>query len=130
MVIVKQKFGWTSVNLPIIGQGTWMIENSGNRSSNFLAIKALQSGLDLGMLHIDTAEMYGNGKAEELVGQSIEGRIVVMFSSWILIEGKVLANGFISFPRSDYHVNSPIYLRVPWAVQSKGLCCCRCEIST
>ena len=38
------------------------------------AIKTLQIGLDLGMTHIDTAEMYGNGKAEGLVGQAIAGR--------------------------------------------------------
>jgi diketogulonate reductase-like aldo/keto reductase len=74
MAIVKRKFGWTNVDVSIIGQGTWMIENSRDSSSNLLAIKALQLGLDLGMLHIDTAEMYGNGKVEELVGQAIEGR--------------------------------------------------------
>jgi aryl-alcohol dehydrogenase-like predicted oxidoreductase len=68
MAIVKRKFGWTNVDVSIIGQGTWMIENSRDSSSNLLAIKALQLGLDLGMLHIDTAEMYGNGKVEELVG--------------------------------------------------------------
>ena len=38
------------------------------------AIKTLQIGLDFGMAHIDTAEMYGNGKAEGLVGQAIAGR--------------------------------------------------------
>ena len=74
MVIVKRKFGWTNVDVSIIGQGTWMIENSSDSSSILLAIKALQLGLDLGMLHIDTAEMYGNGKAEELIGQAIKGR--------------------------------------------------------
>ena len=72
--MIKRKFGWTNVDVSIIGQGTWMIENGGDSSSNHLAIKALQLGLDLGMTHIDTAEMYGNGKAEELVGQAIEGR--------------------------------------------------------
>jgi len=73
--MIKRKFGWTNVDVSIIGQGTWMIENSGDsNSNNLLAIKALQLGLDLGMNHIDTAEMYGNGKAEELVGQAIAGR--------------------------------------------------------
>ena len=38
------------------------------------AIDALRAGLDLGMTHIDTAEMYGNGRAEELVGEAIAGR--------------------------------------------------------
>ena len=73
--MIKRKFGWTNVDVPIIGQGTWLIENINSKSSNDynLAIKTLQLGLDLGMTHIDTAEMYGNGKAEELVGQAIAG---------------------------------------------------------
>jgi diketogulonate reductase-like aldo/keto reductase len=44
-----------------------------NDDDDSRAIKTLQIGLDLGMTHIDTAEMYGNGKAEELVGQAIAG---------------------------------------------------------
>ena len=68
--MIKQKFGWTNVDVSIIGQGTWLI---GNNSDN-RAIKTLQAGLDLGMTHIDTAEMYGNGTTEELVGQAIAGR--------------------------------------------------------
>ena len=71
--MIKRKFGWTNVDVPIIGQGTWMIENNDSDSDN-RAIKTLQIGLDLGMTHIDTAEMYGNGKAEELVGQAIAGQ--------------------------------------------------------
>ena len=71
--MIKRKFGWTNVDVSIIGQGTWLIENSGDSSNedNLLAIKALQLGLDLGMTHIDTAKMYGNGKAEELMGQAV-----------------------------------------------------------
>jgi diketogulonate reductase-like aldo/keto reductase len=73
--MIKRKFGWTNIDVSIIGQGTWMIENSGDsNSNNLLAIKVLQLGLDLGMNHIDTAEMYGNGKTEELVGQAVAGR--------------------------------------------------------
>ncbi|MGN6708759.1 MAG: aldo/keto reductase, partial [Candidatus Nitrosocosmicus sp.] len=68
--MIKQKFGWTNVDVPIIGQGTWLIDNDNDNR----AIETLQIGLDLGMTHIDTAEMYGNGKAEELVGQAIAGR--------------------------------------------------------
>jgi diketogulonate reductase-like aldo/keto reductase len=68
--MIKRKFGWTNIDVPIIGQGTWLIDNdNGSR-----AIETLQLGLDLGMSHIDTAEMYGNGKVEELVGHAIAGR--------------------------------------------------------
>src|SRR6478609_2688750 len=70
--MIKRKFGWTNVDVPIIGQGTWLIDNDNDKDN--CAIKTLQMGLDLGMTHIDTAEMYGNGKAEELVSQAIEGR--------------------------------------------------------
>lgn len=63
----RRKFGWTDVEVPVVGLGTWMI--GGDR-----AAEALRAGLDLGMTHIDTAEMYGNGSAEELVGEVIKGR--------------------------------------------------------
>lgn len=76
--MIKRKFGWTDVEVPVIGQGTWLIESSGsghlrhnNSNNNQIAIKTLQLGIELGMNHIDTAEMYGNGRAEELVGQAI-----------------------------------------------------------
>ena len=72
--MINRKFGWTNVDVPLIGQGTWLIENGNDDSYGSRAIKTLQIGLDLGMTHIDTAEMYGNGKAEELVGQAIAGR--------------------------------------------------------
>ncbi len=52
-----------------VGQGTWRSEQSPRD-----AVDALRHGLDLGMCHIDTAEMYGSGAAEALVGRAIEGR--------------------------------------------------------
>jgi diketogulonate reductase-like aldo/keto reductase len=56
--------------VPALGQGTWELER-GDRGE---AVKAIQLGLDLGMTLIDTAEMYGEGKAEEIVGEAISGR--------------------------------------------------------
>jgi diketogulonate reductase-like aldo/keto reductase len=53
-----------------IGQGTWNMEGD-DRSG---AIAALRKGLDLGMTHVDTAEMYGSGKVEDLVGEALAGR--------------------------------------------------------
>jgi diketogulonate reductase-like aldo/keto reductase len=70
--MIKRKFGWTGVEVPIIGQGTWMID--GNPETESRAIQTLRLGLDLGMSHIDTAEMYGEGHVEELVGKTIAGR--------------------------------------------------------
>lgn len=58
--------------VPVLGQGTWhMAEDPRQRADE---IAALRLGLDLGMTLIDTAEMYGNGAAEELVGEAIRGR--------------------------------------------------------
>jgi diketogulonate reductase-like aldo/keto reductase len=58
--------------VPVLGQGTWgMGENPADRRSE---IEALQAGLDLGMSLIDTAEMYGDGAAEEVVGKALAGR--------------------------------------------------------
>ena len=70
--MLRCPFGWTGVEVPVIGQGTWMIE--GSRMVEQRAIESLRLGLDLGMTHIDTAEMYGSGRAEELVGEAISGR--------------------------------------------------------
>ena len=63
-------FGPTGAQISIIGQGTWNMEKDDRRS----AVASLRRGLDLGMNHIDTAEMYGNGKVEEIVGEAIAGR--------------------------------------------------------
>lgn len=70
--MLTRPFGWTGVEVPLIGQGTWMIE--GPPEAERRAVATLRAGIDLGMTHIDTAEMYGNGRAEELVGEAIAGR--------------------------------------------------------
>ena len=58
--------------IPVLGQGTW---NLGDDARHRLAeIEALRLGLDLDMTLIDTAEMYGSGAAERLVGEAIYGR--------------------------------------------------------
>lgn len=60
-----------------LGQGTWhMGDNSLRRKDE---IRALQVGIDLGLTAIDTAEMYGNGKSEQLVGEAIAGRRDAVF---------------------------------------------------
>jgi len=60
------------VRLPVLGQGTWRMGES--RAKRDAEVKALRSGLDLGLSLIDTAEMYADGGAEEVVGEAIEGR--------------------------------------------------------
>lgn len=58
--------------VPALGQGTWrMAEDRGKRSTE---IAALRRGLELGLTLVDTAEMYAEGAAEELVGEALRGR--------------------------------------------------------
>jgi diketogulonate reductase-like aldo/keto reductase len=64
----SRSFGQTARNVPIIGQGTWQIDG-GDRAG---AVTSMRRGLDAGMTHIDTAEMYGD--AELLVRDAIRGR--------------------------------------------------------
>jgi diketogulonate reductase-like aldo/keto reductase len=66
--VKQQKFGPRGSLVPVIGQGTWYIDR-GDRTS---AIAALRRGIDLGMTHIDTAEMYGD--AELVLAEAIAGR--------------------------------------------------------
>ena len=61
-------FGRTGADVSVIGQGTWYLDH-GDRER---AVAALQRGLDLGMTHIDTAEMYGD--AELVIADAIAGR--------------------------------------------------------
>jgi len=58
--------------IPVLGQGTWGMAEDARRRA--LELEALRVGLDLGMTLIDTAEMYGDGAAEELVAEAIAGR--------------------------------------------------------
>jgi diketogulonate reductase-like aldo/keto reductase len=64
----RRRFARAGRDVPVIGQGTWQIDE-GARAA---AIAALRRGIDLGMTHIDTAEMYGD--AEEVVRDAIDGR--------------------------------------------------------
>jgi diketogulonate reductase-like aldo/keto reductase len=58
--------------VPALGLGTWRIGD--NRSQRAEEIATLRLGLDLGLTLIDTAEMYGSGRSEELIGEAIAGR--------------------------------------------------------
>jgi len=65
-----RQFGSLDVRVPVVGQGTWFLERAPERD----AIGALTAGIDVGMTHIDTAELYGNGQVEKIVGKAIAGR--------------------------------------------------------
>jgi diketogulonate reductase-like aldo/keto reductase len=70
--VITRPFGPTGVPVAVIGQGTWgMGEERAQRRDE---VAALRLGLDLGMTHIDTAEMYADGGAERVVGEAVAGR--------------------------------------------------------
>jgi len=81
--VQERQFGSTAREVAVIGQGTWYIE----QGKPSVTVTALRRGLDLGMTHIDCAELYGSGAAEELVGQAIAGRRHEVF-----LVSKVLPN--------------------------------------
>jgi diketogulonate reductase-like aldo/keto reductase len=66
----NRQFGLAKRQVAEIGQGTWNLETVPIAS----AVEALRRGIDLGLTHIDTAEMYGSGKAEQAIAKAFEGR--------------------------------------------------------
>ena len=62
--MLKRQFGSSGISVSVIGQGTWQMKSSG--------IEAMNLGIDLGMTHIDTAEMYTG--SEEVIAEVIRGR--------------------------------------------------------
>lgn len=66
----QRRFGATGRQVARIGQGSWNIESGERRA----AIAALRRGFDLGMRHIDTAEMYGGGEAEHILAEALGPR--------------------------------------------------------
>ena len=62
----------TGESVPVLGQGTWFMGEE--RSARKAEVAALQLGLDLGLTLIDTAEMYAEGGAEQVVGEALVGR--------------------------------------------------------
>ncbi|MHC4820627.1 MAG: aldo/keto reductase, partial [Planctomycetota bacterium] len=56
--------------VPVVGMGSWNLE----QADRARAVDALHRGIDAGMRHVDTAEMYGSGRVEAILGEALEGR--------------------------------------------------------
>lgn len=80
--------------VPVLGQGTWFMGDHRNRRAEEIA--TLRTGLDLGMTLIDTAEMYGDGASEELVGEAIAGRRDEVFLVSKVLPSNASRNGTIA----------------------------------
>ena len=72
-----RSFGAAGVEVAVVGQGTWGMGESRRTEKDEIA--ALRLGIDLGMTHIDTAEMYADGRSEVVVGRAVEGRRAEVF---------------------------------------------------
>lgn len=68
--VETRSFGPHGTSVARIGLGTWHME----ADDRTLAVRAVHRAVDRGMTHIDTAEMYGKGAVEELLGEALEGR--------------------------------------------------------
>ncbi|HEY2779802.1 MAG TPA: aldo/keto reductase [Steroidobacteraceae bacterium] len=88
--ITLRRFGSTRVQVACVGQGTWKMEGSS------AGLAALRRGLDLGLTHIDTAEMYGSGAAEKLVGKAIEDRRDAVFLVSKVLPSNASKNGTVA----------------------------------
>lgn len=88
--MMSRQFGSSGSQVSVIGQGTWYIDR-GDRKG---AIAALRRGVDLGMTHIDTAEMYGD--AELVIADAIAGRRDEVFLVSKVLPGNASRRGTIT----------------------------------
>jgi len=84
----------TGITMPRLGQGTWAMGESASTRNTEVA--ALQLGLDLGMTLIDTAEMYADGGAEEVVGIALRGRREQAFVVSKVLPGNASRKGTVT----------------------------------
>ena len=70
MSVPSRPFGPAGTSVPVIGLGTWKLE----RADRARATDAVRAALDAGLTHVDTAELYGDGKVESLLGEALRGR--------------------------------------------------------
>ena len=92
-----RRFGRLETRVPVVGLGTWQLE-LGDRDH---AHRAIRRAIDLGMVHIDTAEIYGKGEVEEVVGEAITGyRAEVFLASKIHPEHATYAGTLLSCEKS------------------------------
>jgi diketogulonate reductase-like aldo/keto reductase len=85
-------FGPTGRRVAGVGQGSWRAEETGAAA----VIASLRRGIDLGMTHIDTAEMYGDGAAETLIGEAITGRRDEVFLVSKVLPGNASRRGTVA----------------------------------
>ncbi len=84
-----RSFGATGLSVPVIGQGTWRMDDTERAG----AVAALRAGIDAGMSHIDTAEMYDD--AESIVAEAIAGLREEVFLVSKVVPGNATRRGVV-----------------------------------
>jgi diketogulonate reductase-like aldo/keto reductase len=90
--VSQRDFGSTGRRVAAVGQGSWRAEETDAAA----VIASLRRGIDLGMTHIDTAEMYGAGAAESLIGEAITGRRDEVFLVSKVLPGNASKRGTVA----------------------------------
>src|SRR6185312_4053482 len=84
----------SGTSVPVLGQGTWYMGEQRHKRAQ--EVRALQLGVELGMTLIDTAEMYAEGGAEEVVAEAIDGRRNEVFLVSKVLPGNASRAGTIA----------------------------------
>lgn len=87
----RRPFGAAGPGVPVLGEGTWNMERDDRAS----AVAAIRRAVELGMSHLDTAEMYGSGKVEDIVGEAIRGLREKVFLVSKVLPGNASYDGTI-----------------------------------
>ena len=82
----------TFASLPRIGQGTWQIEEDDRAAT----VAALRAGVEAGLTHIDTAELYGGGYAEEVIAEALGGLREQLFLVSKVLPSNASRNGTVT----------------------------------
>src|SRR5260370_38412214 len=90
--VAPRDFGSTGRRVAAVGQGSWRAEEAAAAA----VIASLKRGIDLGMTHIDTAEMYGAGVAEKLIGEALSGRRDEVFLVAKVLPGNASRRGTVA----------------------------------
>lgn len=90
--VSTRQFGAAQRLVAAVGQGSWKIEES----PDDLVVASIRRGLDCGLTHIDTAEMYGSGAAETLIAKAIAGRRKEVFLVSKVLPGNASRRGTVA----------------------------------
>jgi len=68
--VIARKLGPLDAEVPVIGLGTWQMEDDDEAD----VVRAVHRAIELGATHVDTAEMYGSGRVEQILGKALAGK--------------------------------------------------------